>query len=64
MTREEEMYGLGERKACFGYPATKQKTYKYLCGCMRSVLYTAMSSHMWVHEVCVVHCYELPHVGA
>ena len=46
MTREEEMYGLGERKACFGYPATKQKTYKYLCGCMRSVLYTAMSSHM------------------
>ena len=45
MMREEEMYGLGER-ACFGYPATKQKTYKYLCGCMRSVLYTAMSSHM------------------
>lgn len=26
MTREEEMHGLGERKACFGYPSTKQKT--------------------------------------
>ena len=31
MMREEEMYGLGER-ACFGYPATKQKMYKSCVG--------------------------------